>query len=186
MKIAERIVLVSLLITFVGGGVWFYLKMQQSKKKLQAEIAAGAFEIKTPTSTKSQASASSTDWNLIYPELVPITIGTTTFSASVADSLPERIKGLSDTPGLPEHIVKLFAFGVAGEHSIWMKDMNYPIDIMWLDKTGLIVHIEENVSPETYPKSFASTVLAWYVIEAKAGTITKLSLKLGDRVTVPL
>jgi uncharacterized protein len=105
--------------------------------------------------------------------------------ASVADSIPERIKGLSNTPYLPEGVVKLFAFGAEGEHGIWMKDMNYPLDIIWVAKNGVIVHIEERVSPETYPESFSSPKPAWYVIEANAGFVASSSLAVGDEVVVP-
>lgn len=104
--------------------------------------------------------------------------------ASIADTLPTRIKGLSGTPFLPDNVVKLFAFGVPGNHSIWMKDMNYPIDIIWVAKEGNVVHIEEDVSPDTYPESFSSPKQAWYVVEAKAGFVASSSLKIGDKVVV--
>jgi hypothetical protein len=99
--------------------------------------------------------------------------------------MSERIKGLSGTPFLPDNVVKLFAFGVAGEHSIWMKDMNYPIDIMWTTADGTIVHIEENVAPESFPESFASPEPAWFVIEASAGFVASNSVAIGDDVVLP-
>jgi uncharacterized membrane protein (UPF0127 family) len=105
--------------------------------------------------------------------------------ASVADTIPERIKGLSGTPFLPDKVVKLFAFGAAGEQSIWMKNMNYPLDIIWLDKEGIIVHIEKDISPETYPDSFSSPAPAWYVIEANAGFTASNTVAVGDKVTLP-
>ena len=104
--------------------------------------------------------------------------------ASVADTLPERIQGLSNTPFLPKDVIKLFVFEAYGEHSIWMKDMNYSLDIIWVDREGKIVHIEENISPDTYPESFSSPVPAWFVVEANAGFVANNAISVGDEVVV--
>jgi len=112
-------------------------------------------------------------------------IGGVVVEASVADTLSERIKGLSGTPFLPDYVVKLFAFGVPGSHSIWMKDMNYPLDIIWFNEEGVIVHIEENVSPDTFPESFSSPEPAWFVIEANAGFAASNTIAVGDEVILP-
>ena len=58
--------------------------------------------------------------------------------------------------------------------------MNYALDILWLDKEGLVVHIEEDISPDTYPNSFASPVPAWYVVEANAGFVAQNEIKIGN------
>jgi uncharacterized membrane protein (UPF0127 family) len=121
-----------------------------------------------------------TGWRRYYPVTTPIQIATTTVLASVAETVPERIRGLSNTPYLPDNVVKLFVFGTEGAHSIWMKDMQYPLDIMWASRDGTLVHIVENVSPDTYPESFSSPVPAWYVIEANAGFVAEHEIDLGD------
>lgn len=180
MKIAERVVMVSLVLVLIGGAAWFYLSYKHDRQALRDAVARGEFQIPL-----KDAPLVNDDWRKFYPELVPVIIGETTVQASVADSIPERIKGLSDTPYLPDGVVKLFAFGAEGEHGIWMKDMNYSIDIIWVEKSGAIVHIEENVAPETYPNSFASSKQAWYVIEAQAGFVAANKILLGDKVTVP-
>jgi uncharacterized membrane protein (UPF0127 family) len=179
MKIAERVVMVVLMLVLVGGAVWLVLAYKHERQSVRDAVARGEFEIPI-----EDAPLAAGDWRTYYPELVPIVIGATAVQASVADSLPERIKGLSDTPYLPDGVVKLFAFGAEGEHGIWMKDMKYPLDIIWVAKSGTIVHIEENISPETYPESFSSPTPAWYVIEANAGFVASTSLKVGDEVAV--
>jgi hypothetical protein len=182
MKIAERIVIVSLLLLIVGGGVGMYYAVQMEQKKVQEAVARGDYE--RPIE-QEPPEVTEEDWREIYPATVPIVIADTPVFASVADSMSERIKGLSGTPFLPDNVVKLFAFGVAGEHSIWMKDMNYPIDIMWTTADGTIVHIEENVAPESFPESFASPEPAWFVIEASAGFVASNSVAIGDDVVLP-
>lgn len=181
MKTAERVVMVVLVLVIIAGSAWFYLAYKHDRQLLRDAVARGEFQLPL----KEESTTIDDDWRKYYPELVPVVIGSTTVQASVADSIPERIKGLSGTPYLPEGVVKLFAFGAEGEHGIWMKDMNYPIDIIWIAKSGVIVHIEENVSPETYPESFSSPKPAWYVIEAQAGFVGAKKIALGDEVVVP-
>lgn len=179
MKIAERIILVALLLVIIAGGIWIYFAVQYEHQQTLDAVARGEYEIRDEVIEVTED-----NWQVLYPGTVPARIGSTSFQASVADTLSERIKGLSNTPFLPEDVVKLFVFGVAGSHSIWMKDMNYALDILWLDEEGLIVHIEENITPETYPKSFSSPVPAWYVVEANAGFVEKHSIKIGDDFVV--
>lgn len=126
-----------------------------------------------------------TRWREVYPDTKPMQLGTTTIHVSIADSLRERIAGLSNTPFLPENVAKLFVFRQAGEHSIWMKDMNYSLDILWLSEAGEIVHIAEDVAPETFPESFTSPTPAWYVLEADAGFVERHALTLGDTLALP-
>lgn len=182
MKTAERIVLVLLFLCLVGGGAWLYFTVQYEQAKVRDAVARGEFERPTATST---VEVNTEDWRTIYPVTVPVMIADVTVQASVADTLSSRIRGLSGTPFLPDDVVKLFVFGVPGPHSIWMKDMNYAIDILWVAEDGEIVHIEESVSPETYPESFSSPVSAWYVVEANAGFVATHGIALGDRVTLP-
>lgn len=179
MKIAERIVMVLLLLAMIAGGAWIYFAVKQNHQETLDAVARGEYEIRPDTSEPTLE-----EWRLIYPDTVSATIGSTSVKASVADSMSERIEGLSNTPFLPDDVVKLFAFGAAGSHSIWMKDMNYPLDIIWTDFDGVIVYIEEDVSPDTYPESFSSPTPAWYVIEANAGFVATHQIVLGDTVVV--
>jgi uncharacterized membrane protein (UPF0127 family) len=183
MKIAERIVMSVLVLVLIMGGVWLYMSVKYEQKKVREAVARGEFE--RPI-ISSPIDISSDNWRALYPVTVPLRIGEVMVEASVADTLSARIQGLSGTPFLPENVVKLFAFGVDGNHSIWMKDMNYSLDIMWATQAGDIVHIEENVSPETYPKSFSSPVPAWYVVEANAGFVERHKIVLGDKVVLPV
>ena len=116
---------------------------------------------------------------------VPMKIDGVEVEASIAKTLPERIQGLSGTKALPKNVVKIFMFNSSGQHSIWMKDMNYAIDILWVDEAGKIVHIEEKVSPDTYPESFTSEDPAFYVIETNAGFIEDHGVLVGEMVVLP-
>ena len=183
MKTAERIVMVLILFVLIGGGVWIYFSVGMKQKEVNDAVVRGDYEIPKTDARKDMADKS-TDWHVIYPEVVSVMIGSTTVQASVADTIGERIKGLSDTPYLPVGVVKLFVFNAGGPQSIWMKDMQYPLDIIWTEKDGTIVHIEKNISPDTYPKAFSSPKPAWYVIEANAGFVASSSIKLGNKLTL--
>jgi uncharacterized membrane protein (UPF0127 family) len=183
MKTAERVVMVLILLALIAGGAWIYFSVGAKQKEVIDAVARGDYEI-PKTDARKELADKSTDWHTIFPDVVPASIGSTTVQASVADTIAERIKGLSGTPYMPPDVVKLFVFNAGGPQSIWMKDMNYPLDIIWAQKDGSIVHIEENVSPKTYPNSFSSPKPAWYVIETNAGFVASSSIKLGDKLSL--
>ncbi len=117
-----------------------------------------------------------------YEPLYQIEIDNVPLWASIADDDSERTLGLSNTTVLPTDIAKVFAFPTDNKWSFWMKDMNYPIDIIWVDADGVIVHIEHNVDPSTYPKSFSPNESARYVIETVAGFAADNNVLVGDQV----
>ena len=189
MKNAERIVIVAIILLLGGGSAWGYYAVQDKRADYRERVANGEFEIRPDEQRLVGGVATSSDqsnWRSIYPNTVPIMVGATVVQASVADTLSSRIKGLSGTPYLPDNVVKLFAFGVPGSHSIWVKDMLYPIDVIWAAEDGTIVHIEEAVSPDTFPTSFASPVPAWFVVETNEGFVAEQDIVVGDLITLPV
>jgi uncharacterized membrane protein (UPF0127 family) len=122
---------------------------------------------------------------ILWPQLQPHTtlrIGDGVFKTRVAKTSDEREKGLSGTAELHEDQALLFIFGTDGKWAMWMKDMNYPIDIVWLDKDKAVVHIVKNAPPESYPyEKFVSKDDARYVVELPAGTTDKKSIKIGGK-----
>lgn len=109
-------------------------------------------------------------------------ISNITLNVEVADTDMERTRGLSGKERLDENDGMLFVFDKEGYYGIWMKDMNFPIDIAWLDKDKKIAHMEENVLPETYPKVFNSPIPSLYVLEVSAEFLGKNNIKIGDLV----
>jgi uncharacterized membrane protein (UPF0127 family) len=184
MKWTERIVMLLLVFVLVGGVTWGYFAVQHERTEVRESVARGEYQI--PDTPEAVPEVETENWRAIYPNTIPVTVGTVEVQASVADTLSKRITGLSNTPFLPEGVVKLFAFGVPGTHSIWMKDMNYALDIIWVAEEGEIVHIEENVSPDSFPTSFASPTPAWFVVEANAGFVEQNKIKIGDEVILGL
>jgi uncharacterized membrane protein (UPF0127 family) len=78
----------------------------------------------------------------------------------------------------------LFVFASPDVYQFWMKDMNFPIDIIWLDANKKVVLIEHDVAPSTYPDSYGPETLTQYVIEIPAGEAKRAGLKVGDTVAL--
>ncbi len=104
------------------------------------------------------------------------TIGDRQFIIETVCSEMVRAQGLSKRTSLPEGKGMLFIFNSIDYHGIWMRDMSFPIDIMWINELRSIVHIEEKVLPDTYPKIFKPPTPALYVLEVPAGTSAGISL----------
>jgi uncharacterized membrane protein (UPF0127 family) len=111
-------------------------------------------------------------------------IGETRFMVELADTHEERVKGLSERKSLGEKEGLFFIFDIDDYHGIWMKDMNFAIDIIWLDSTMQIVDFVENVSPDSYPEVYKPEKKARYVLEVPAGFFSKNYLKVNDQMTV--
>lgn len=106
----------------------------------------------------------------------------TVLEIQIADTPELQSLGLSGRDGLLRTQGLLFIFKKEGYYPFWMKDMLFPIDMIWIDANKKIVHIEHNVSPDTYPRSFASPQLATYVLETAAGIAKEKGIKVGDIV----
>lgn len=113
-----------------------------------------------------------------------VNIGGKNLLASVADTSSTRQKGLSGQYSLNDKTGMYFVFEEADTHAFWMKDMKFPIDIIWLNESLKIVHIAENVSPDTYPETLKPDEPAKYVLEVAAGYVSRNGVELGDTILV--
>jgi uncharacterized protein len=94
-------------------------------------------------------------------------------------------KGLSVKNQLRENESMLFVFEEPLRHTFWMKDMKFPIDIIWLDSNGKIVHIEENLMPcplVLICPSYAPNTDSQYVLETIAGFAQRHNISLGTKI----
>jgi uncharacterized membrane protein (UPF0127 family) len=105
-----------------------------------------------------------------------------TYNIDVSDTAYTKTKGLSGRKYLSQNQGMIFLFENEDKHSFWMKDMNFSIDIIWIDKNFVVNHIEKAVSPQTYPKVFAPETPSLYVLELASGQADLIGLKVGDTV----
>lgn len=94
-------------------------------------------------------------------------------------------KGLSGRKNLKEDRGMLFIFSETKRHAIWMKGMNFPIDIIWI-KGGLVVDIMPEAPPaapgDENPPVYLPREDAGGVLEVNTGFSQKYALKVGDLV----
>jgi len=114
-------------------------------------------------------------------DVIFITIKDTRIVAEVVDTPQERTKGLSQRTELGEGQGLLFIFQKPGHIGIWMKDMIFPIDILWFDEEKNVTDIKKNATPESYPEVFYPSALALYVLEVNVGFAEQHGIEVGDQ-----
>lgn len=125
-------------------------------------IAIGFFKIKKPEEKID---------SLKSPTL---TINNKTIAVEIADTTAKRRLGLSGRESLAPGTGLLFVFDEPDYHSFWMKEMNFPIDIFWLDENHQIVDSWLNAPPDSFPEARTSKVPAKYVLETNPGELLGL------------
>ncbi|MBI2099795.1 MAG: DUF192 domain-containing protein [Candidatus Vogelbacteria bacterium] len=109
-----------------------------------------------------------------------VVIGDTTIKLELARTPAEQTQGLSDRTSLDERAGMLFVFPADQIPAFWMKEMRFPIDIIWLNVDGQIVDITPNLAPSTFPQTFSPKIPIRYVLEVNAGFAGRHDLKIGD------
>ncbi len=102
----------------------------------------------------------------------------------IASSIREQQTGLSFQKGMKNNEGMLFVFPKEGRYGFWMKDMNFPIDIIWIGEDGTVVYIEEDVATSTYPEVFTNDPKAKYVLELNSGGAKDYGIYLGTKINL--
>jgi hypothetical protein len=103
-------------------------------------------------------------------------------NVDIATTEASRQQGLSGRQSIGPNNGMLFIFESTGRPGIWMKDMRFAIDIVWLDDTWLVVDSTKNAAPASYPEIFETKMDARYVLELPAGWLDRHNVKLLDHV----
>jgi len=115
-----------------------------------------------------------------------VTIDHHTFAVEVATTSAQLELGLSNRTSLSQDHGMLFAFPVKGDYTFWMRNMRFPLDIIFID-TDKLVSIKQNAPPldDTHkPVIYQPEKPANYVLEINAGLAQKFNFKLGDTVKI--
>lgn len=106
----------------------------------------------------------------------------TTVDLELALTAQEVSTGLSFRPSLPQGRGMLFLFDEARYPSFWMKNMMFSLDLLYLNETGTVVHVEAKVPPcaadpcPTYPSSDPAIA----VLEVNAGVAAEHGVEKGS------
>ncbi|HEY9480689.1 MAG TPA: DUF192 domain-containing protein [Candidatus Paceibacterota bacterium] len=112
-----------------------------------------------------------------------VSLGGARYDALVSDTEALRARGLSGRPHLEDGQAMLFIFPNEGDWGFWMKDMLFPIDMIWIDNDLRVVTVKANAQPSSYPDVFYPTAPARYVLEISAGDAAKFDIGPGGKVT---
>jgi uncharacterized membrane protein (UPF0127 family) len=118
-----------------------------------------------------------------------VTVGDASFVVELAATPAQRAQGLSGHPPLAAGSGMLFVFEAERRHSFWMKEMLFPLDILWIDSQCVLADITEN-APKPEPgqtlndlPTFAPSAPVKYVLEVNGGTARQTGLRRGDQAT---
>lgn len=142
---------------FIAGGAFLFIQKQNQQKLTDEDI-------------------------VLSPLLGEIIIGNKTILVEIAKTLEVKTKGLSGREFLKKNQGMLFVYERPGFYSFWMKEMRFPIDIIWISENHEIIDVTKNISPDSFPKTFRSQKPAQYVLEVNAGFSDKNNIQAGDRM----
>jgi len=115
-----------------------------------------------------------------------ISIGDTKFNIVVASTDQEKQIGLSDTEVLGENDGMLFVFDKADFYSFWMRNMKFPIDIIYLNG-DTVTTVIKNASPSANNENLVTyqpTKESDRVFEVNAGVADKYNIKEGTTLKI--
>lgn len=116
-----------------------------------------------------------------------VKIGNETFKVEVADSESEKQIGLSEKTSLQDNEGMLFVFNSPDYYSFWMKEMDFPIDIIYIngDKvTSVVKNAQPPTSNSTELPIFRPEEPSDRVLEINAGLADKYNIQKGTTVKI--
>ena len=109
--------------------------------------------------------------------------------SEVADTPEKLLFGLAFRPSLPEDEAMLYIFGESGLHRVWTKEFQFPVDVIWVDESKIVVHLEKDVPPcSKNPCTWYGPPPndARYILEANAGFINREKVAIGNQLKFAL
>ena len=121
-----------------------------------------------------------------HPHLAEVTVAGHVFRAEIADTDAKKELGLGNRDSLSVDAAMIFPMGSLRRWVFWMKDMRFPIDIVWIADNS-VVDISANApvpSPNSDPVTFSPSDPADTVLELNAGDANRYGIRVGAGVQV--
>jgi uncharacterized protein len=116
-----------------------------------------------------------------------VRIGTEQFILERVDTEATRERGLSGRASMEKDHGMLFVFPTPGILTFWMKEMNFPLDFIWIRGTTVVDLTED--APAPLPNQPLETLTMYSpkteadrVIELTAGSIKRIGIQIGDTI----
>jgi uncharacterized membrane protein (UPF0127 family) len=120
-----------------------------------------------------------------------IKIDDVTLQVQIADTKPLQTRGLMFQEKLPYEQGMLFVFEGEDARSMWMLNMQFALDLLWLDSDGKVVHIEKDAQPcksalETMACTFTNGngKPAKYVLEVTSGFVDMFNITENSKLQI--
>jgi len=178
------------LIVVAIAGAWWFFFMQHANPPLPEKTVQITGQISTVHGAATSSAAASSVQSGENPPLAEGTlqIDRASFTVEVASTILQRTNGLSFRPSLAPGHGMLFIFGAPAIQNFWMKDMNFPIDMIWIGG-GKVLGFAQNAAPQ--PGTWLSQLTIYSshagtdrVLEVPAGTVAKDNILVGDSVVI--
>ncbi|WP_419214044.1 DUF192 domain-containing protein [Maribacter sp. X9] len=105
----------------------------------------------------------------------------TTFNIEFAETDYETQTGLMYRKSMEENQGMLFIFPFESMHSFYMKNTEFPLDILYIDEYLKIASMQENAEPLN-EAGLSSKVPVKYVLEINGGLAQSLGIAVGDSI----
>lgn len=113
-------------------------------------------------------------------------LGDGIFRITIASTQTAREQGLSGKSEIGTDHALLMVFPSEDQWGIWMKDMNFPIDIVWLNKVKKVVYVVKSAPFSNQTTIYKPKTPASYVVELPSGTTTGKSINVNDTAVFQL
>lgn len=118
-----------------------------------------------------------------------IKIDDVTLQVQIADTRPLQTRGLMFQEKIPYDQGMLFVFDDQNVRSMWMLNMQFALDVLWIDADGKVVHIQKDAQPcksaiETAACTFTNGRSAKYVLEVASGFVDKYNITENSKIEI--
>lgn len=111
-----------------------------------------------------------------------LAIGKRHFTVEEARTPEQLEQGLMFRKKIGSDKGMLFIFKQPQIVQMWMKDTTIPLDMLFIDAAGKIIHIAPNTTPESL-SVITTEAPVKAVLELAAGTCEKQGIKIGEAIT---
>ncbi|WP_050774194.1 DUF192 domain-containing protein [Roseobacter sp. AzwK-3b] len=110
--------------------------------------------------------------------------GEARFSVEVADDDAERAQGLMNRESMPRSAGMLFVYPAPKRVGFWMKNTLIPLDIIFMDNTGMVQHVHHQAQPGDLRPKFGGDNIQ-YVLEINGGLSRQMGIARGTQLRHP-
>jgi uncharacterized membrane protein (UPF0127 family) len=111
-------------------------------------------------------------------------------TVEIADTAAERQRWLTFRQDqLAEDTALLIKYDEPDLYEVWMLNIEYNLDLIWIDKDGNVVYVKENVPPcqnvvETVSCTYKTTTRSLYVMATTAGFVDAHDISTASKMTI--